>query len=93
MPKTKALTIEDVVRVQNDNLRTIGQKIIYLTIRNGSDEHGWATVSLTDLARNTGLSRRGVVNIINRMKGCDLVEASNDHDSHVSKNKYRAVTL
>jgi len=93
MPKTKALTIKDVVSVQNDDLRTIGQKIIYLTIRNGSNESGWATVSLTDLARNTGLSRRGVVNIINRMKDCGLVEASNDHDSHVSKNKYRAITL
>ncbi|WP_243041693.1 helix-turn-helix domain-containing protein [Dyella sedimenti] len=93
MPKTKALTIKDVVNVQNDNLRTIGQKIIYLTIRNGSDENGWASVSLTDLARNTGLSRRGVVNIISRMKDCGLVESSNDHDSHVSKNKYRAITL
>lgn len=93
MPITKALTIKDVVNVQHQQLRTIGQKIIWLTIRNGSDEHGWASVSLTDLARNTGLSRRGVVNIINRMKDCGLVELSNDHDSHASKNKYRAITL
>jgi hypothetical protein len=93
MPRNTSLSLKDIVKVQNDNLRTIGSKIIYLTIRNNADRNGWATISLSELASTACLTRRGVVNILNRMQECGLIEKQYDHSSHDAKNKYRAITL
>jgi DNA-binding phage protein len=88
-----SITIEDVVKLQHEHLRTIGSKIIYLTIRNGGKENGWTSISLSELARNTGLSRRGLYNTLHKMRDCGLLEIHNDKTSTTSKNKYRAIEL
>ncbi|MBQ4856238.1 hypothetical protein IMW82_16335 [Rhodanobacter sp. B2A1Ga4] len=88
-----SITIEDVVKLQHEQLRTVGQKIIYLTIRNGGQENGWASFSLSELARDTGLTRRGLYKTLHNMKDCGLVEIYNDRATTTSKNKYRAIEL
>lgn len=88
-----SINIEDVVKLQHEQLRTIGQKIIYLTIRNGGKENGWASFSLSELARNVGLSRRGLYKTLHKMRDCGLLEIHNDRTSTTSKNKYRAIEL
>lgn len=93
MPRSTSLSLKNIVKVRNDNLRTIGSKIVYLTIRNNADHKGWTTISLSELANTACLTRRGVVNILNRMQECGLLEKKHDHSSHNTKNKYRAITL
>lgn len=88
-----SINIEDVVKLQHEQLRTIGQKIVYLTIRNSGQGIGWASFSLSELARNTGLSRRGLYNTLHKMRDCGLLEIHNDRASTISKNKYRAIEL
>lgn len=88
-----SITIEDVVKLQHENLRSIGSKIIYLTIRNNGKENGWTSVSLSELARDTGLSRRGLYRTIHKMRDCGLLEIHNDKTSTTSKNKYRTIEL
>ena len=88
-----SITIEEVVALQHDQLRTIGAKIVYLTIRNNAQESGWAAISLAELARNTSLSRQGIIKTLKRMAGCGLIEVRNDKVSTTSRNKYRTVEL
>ena len=88
-----SITIEDVVKLQHEHLRTVGSKIIYLTIRNGGKENGWTSISLSELARNTGLTRRGLYKALHNMRDCGLLEITNDRATTTSKNKYRAIEL
>jgi len=88
-----SITIEDVAKLQHKHLRTIGSKIIYLTIRNSGQENGWASFSLSELARSTGLTRRGLYKTIHNMRDCGLVEIYNDRATTTSKNKYRTIEL
>lgn len=88
-----SITIEDVVKLQHQHLRTIGSKIIYLTIRNGGQANGWASFSLSELARSTGLTRRGLYKTLHSMRDCGLLEITNDRATTTSKNKYRAIEL
>lgn len=87
------ISIKDIVDVQKDSLRTIGQKILYLTIKNNGDDDGWACVSFSELSRATCLSRAGVINVIKRMQACGLLEVRNDHKTANEKNRYRAIEL
>lgn len=92
MPRSTPLSLKDIVKVQNEHLRTIGSKIIYLTIRNNADVNGWTTISLSELAKTSCLTRRGVVSILNRMGECGLLEKQYDHSSPSAKNSYKAIT-
>ena len=88
-----SITIEDIVKLQNEHLRTIGSKIIYLTIRNGQQQEGWSSFSLSELAGTTGLSRRGIYKTLHKMRDVGLLEIYNDRATTTSKNKYRAIEL
>lgn len=92
MPHSTPLSLRDIVEVQNDNLRTLGSKLVYLTIRNNAGENGWVAISLSELSRTCCLTRRGVVTILNKMLMCGLLEKKNDHSSPVAKNIYRTIT-
>ena len=78
---------------RRDCLRTIGEKIVYLTIKNHGDPDGWARVSLSELSRKTGLTRTGVINMIKRMTACGLVEVKNDRRTPNERNRYRTIDL
>lgn len=87
------ISIKDIVDLQKDSLRTIGQKIVYLTIKNNGGEDGWTSVSLSELSRATGLTRTGVINMIKKMQGCGLIEVRNERRTPNERNKYRAIDL
>lgn len=88
-----SITIEDVAKLHHDNLRTIGSKILYLTILNNANENGWTSISLADLARTTCLSRCGVITALKRMEKIGLIEIQHSDNNPKNRNKYRAITL
>jgi len=86
-----SITVEDIVALQYEGLRSVGSKIVYLTIRKELDDTGWASLSFNDLAGVTGLTTTGVVNIIKRMHDSGLIEVRNDRATPFTKNQYRII--
>jgi DNA-binding MarR family transcriptional regulator len=93
MPHCTCLSLEDIVNIQNDRLRTLGSKIVYMTLQNNGDADGWTKESLSDLSGIACMTRRGVVNILNRMQECGLIEKKNDRSSPNAVNQYRVIPL
>lgn len=86
-----SITVEDIVALQYEGLRSVGSKIVYLTIQKELDETGWASLSFNDLAGVTGLTNTGVANIIKRMQNSGLIEVRRDRSTPFTKNQYRII--
>lgn len=86
-----SITVQDIVALQYEGLRSVGSKIVYLTIRNHRDKAGWSSLSFKDLADVTGLTSTGVANIIKRMTNSGLIEVRNSRETPFTKNEYRII--
>lgn len=86
-----SITVEDIVALQYEGLRSVGSKIVYLTISKHLDETGWASLSFNDLASVTGLTNTGVANILKRMQKSGLIEVRRDRTTPFTKNAYRII--
>jgi hypothetical protein len=87
------ITIEDVIRLQHNKLDTTGKKIVYLTIQDRANEDGWSAISLNAFGRLTGLSPRGVHNILKGLINCGLLETNQVKERVNSTNVYRVIKL
>lgn len=69
-----SITLEEIVAIQHQALNTLPRKIIYLLIRNGEDDTGWATISRATFSGATALPRRSVDYVTKHLMSVGLIE-------------------
>lgn len=87
------ITLDDIVTLQHDQLNTLSRKLIYLMIRDSTNEYGWSTISGNDFAKATALPRRSVDYIIKHLVNTAMVERRKSGTQHSSPYQYRAINL
>lgn len=85
------ITLEDIVAVQHQALNTLPRKIIYLMVRNGEDDTGWATISRGAFSGATALPRRSVDYVIKHLMSVGLIERQKSADNTNSPYQYRII--
>jgi len=88
-----SLTLEDVVCLHHEQLRTISQKLIYLSIQRRASESGWTRLGLAELQALSGLTESGVLKTLKRMQKVGLIEVMRDRSHPHNKNLYRTISL
>jgi hypothetical protein len=86
-----SITLEDIVAVQHQALNTLPRKIIYLMIRNGEDDTGWATISRGAFSGATALPRRSVDYVTKHLMSVGLIERRKSADNINSPYQYRVI--
>lgn len=85
------VTIEDVIKLHHEQLKTIGSKLLYLSIRDRASDDGWTALGLTELSRMTGLSRGGLIKAVKRLESHGLIEVKKERDHQHAPNRYRTI--
>lgn len=85
------ITLEEIVAVQHQALNTLPRKIIYLMIRNGEDETGWATISRGAFSGATALPRRSVDYVIKHLISVGIIERRKSAEHSNATYKYRII--
>ncbi|MDH4565518.1 hypothetical protein E8E95_02345 [Pseudomonas sp. BN414] len=86
-------TIEDVINLRNKGLKTASSKIIYLMIRNNTNEEGWSTISTSEFSAATSLTVRAVFKVLGKLKACGLIEQNPNKEHPNSINQFRIIEL
>jgi hypothetical protein len=86
-----SITLEEIVAVQHQALNTLPRKIIYLMIRNGEDDTGWATISRGAFSGATALPRRSVDYVTKHLMSVGLIERRKSADNINSPYQYRVI--
>jgi len=87
-----SITLDEVVRLQHEQLRTLGQKLIWLSIKQRASATGWTKLGLSELRSLTGYSESGVIKTLKKMEECGLIEVKRDRSHPHNKNLYRVIT-
>ena len=87
------ITIEDIARTQNNHLKTISSKLIYLMIKNQTDEQGWATLSFASFSKSTGMPIKSIIRVLSRFESVGLIEKNHNKPHPNSTNQYRIIEL
>lgn len=85
------ITLEEIVAVQHQALNTLPRKIIYLMVRNGEDDTGWATISRGAFSGATALPRRSVDYVIKHLMSVGLIERQKSAVNTNSPYQYRII--
>lgn len=85
------ITLEEIVAVQHQALNTLPRKIIYLMIRNGEDDTGWATISRGTFSGATTLPRRSVDYVTKHLISVGLIERRKSADHSNATYQYRII--
>lgn len=86
-----SITLEEIVAVQHQALNTLPRKIIYLMIRSGEDDTGWATISRGAFSGATALPRRSVDYVTKHLMSVGLIERRKSADNTNSPYQYRII--
>ncbi|WP_082344446.1 hypothetical protein [Pseudomonas sp. P1.8] len=87
------ITLEDIVAVQHQALNTLPRKIIYLMIRNGEDDTGWATISRGAFSGATALPLRSVDHVTKHLISVGLIERQKSAGNTNSPYQYRIIEI
>jgi DNA-binding MarR family transcriptional regulator len=87
------ITLKEIVSLQNKSLSSISSKIIYLMVKNQSNQDEWASISLTDFQTSTGIGRATVIAILKRLQGAGLIIKNPHKLSPTHKNQYKTIDL
>jgi DNA-binding MarR family transcriptional regulator len=84
-------TLEDIVALHHARLKTLTRKLIYLMIRNGHKDEGWATISVAEFGKATALTRRAVDYILKDLLDAGVIERRKSNESHTATYQYKII--
>lgn len=87
------ITLKDITALQLKELNTLSSKIIYLMIRNGSNQEGWSAISISDFSTATGMTTRAIFKVISKLKSNGLIECNIEKERANAVNQYRIINL
>tara|TARA_R100001244_G_C5167867_1_gene131501 strand:+ start:579 stop:845 length:267 start_codon:yes stop_codon:yes gene_type:complete len=85
------ITLKDITDLQLKELNTLSSKIIYLMIRNGSNQEGWSAISINDFSTATGMTTRATFKVISKLKSNGLIECNTEKERLNAVNQYRII--
>lgn len=85
------ITLEEIVAVQHQALNTLSRKIIFLMIKRGQDNTGWATISGGSFSKATALPRRSVDYVTQHLINVGLIERRKSADHSNATYQYRVI--
>ncbi len=85
------ITLDDIKNLPYEELNNLTTKIMYLMIKEGVDEDGWATISVRDFGKATSMTDIGVRLAIKKLLSSGLVEKNEDKEFPYSTNQYRII--
>lgn len=87
------ITLEEIKELQHKEIKNLSTKIIYLMIKNKSNDEGWSPISAAEFASATSMTTRAVFKVIRKLKACGLIEQKQEKERPNSTNEYRIIEL
>lgn len=87
------ITLEEITELQHKEIKNLSTKIIYLMIKNKSNNEGWSPISAAEFSAATSMTTQGVFKVIQKLKACGLIEQKQEKERPNSINEYRLIEL
>lgn len=87
------ITLEEIKELQHQEIKNLSTKIIYLMIKNQTNQEGWSAISAAELGAATCLTTRAVFKVIRKLKSCGLIEQRQEKERPNATNQYRIIEL
>lgn len=85
------ITLEEITKLQHQEIKNLSTKIIYLMIKNQANEEGWSAISAAEFSAATSMTTRAVFKVISKLKTLGLIEQNQDKERQNSTNQYRII--